>query len=83
MRKSNNGKQVTFGDVEEGGLATSPDQNVWEEDAAARQYVLEMPESHLQTWGFLYCGGRNKLLESLVEESRNLDIPLHEEAFDW
>ena len=78
---SRKAKRVTFGDVEEGGMATST--NVWDENPAARQYVLDMPESHLQTWGFLYCGGRNKLLESLAEESRNFNIPLHEEAFDW
>lgn len=56
---------------------------VWEHNAETRPYVQAMLEDQLSTWGLLYCGGRNKLLESLRKESKKLNIPLHEEAFDW
>lgn len=58
-------------------------RGIWEEDPEARPYVHAMPTDHLETWGLLYCGGRNTLLEALVKESKDLNIPLHEEAFDW
>jgi len=60
---------------------------VWKEKVGGttpRQYVKStMAEDRKETWGLLFCGGRNKLLENLVKESKDLRIPLHEEAFDW
>jgi len=57
---------------------------VWEEDKDARTYVeSKIPQTRLETWGLLYCGGRNPLLHNLVQTSKDLKIPLHEEAFDW
>lgn len=56
---------------------------IWEENKSARPYVHSMPDTKLETWAFFYCGGRNPLLEALVKESKDLSIPLHEEAFDW
>ncbi|KAL7482988.1 hypothetical protein ACHAW6_008629 [Cyclotella cf. meneghiniana] len=57
---------------------------VWEEDKSSRDYIIsKMPPSALKRWGFLYCGGRNPLLGALIKESKELGIPLHEEAFDW
>lgn len=50
----------------------------------SRQYVkYEMPDENLERWGLMYCGSRNLLLGSLIEESKTLNLPLHEEAFDW
>ena len=37
----------------------------------------------LQTWGVMYCGGKNKLLESLTTVTRQIGLDLHEESFDW
>lgn len=56
---------------------------VWEEDKSSKDYIKSMPSSSLKRWGFLYCGGRNPVLGSLIKESKDLGIPLHEEAFDW
>jgi hypothetical protein len=58
-------------------------REIWEENLVSRPYVHAMPQDHLETWGLLYCGGRTPLLEALVKESKDLNIPLHEEAFDW
>jgi predicted ferric reductase len=58
-------------------------KGIWEENVESRPYVHAMSPYHLETWGLLYCGGRNPLLEALVNESKDLNIPLHEEAFDW
>jgi hypothetical protein len=58
-------------------------KGIWEENIESRPYVHAMSPYHLETWGLLYCGGRNPLLEALVNESMDLNIPLHEEAFDW
>jgi hypothetical protein len=50
----------------------------------SRHYVkYDMPDEKLERWGLMYCGSRNPLLDSLVKESKTLNIPLHEEAFDW
>ena len=57
---------------------------VWNKKEDSRHYVKKvMTKDHLETWGLLFCGGRNVLLEHLVKESKDLNIPLHEEAFDW
>lgn len=56
---------------------------IWEADPEARPYVKGIAEDDIETYGLLYCGGRNKLLEALVQESNDLKIPLHTEAFDW
>lgn len=57
---------------------------VWEENEDARAYVESgIPKNRHEAWGLLYCGGRNPLLTNLVKESKDLNIPLHEEAFDW
>jgi hypothetical protein len=66
---------------EEAGSA--PNNPIWKEDLSARPYVHAMADKNLETWAFFYCGGRNPLLEALVEESNDLNIPLHQEAFDW
>lgn len=65
---------------------TSLMPRVWQESIGTdtRDYVKStMATDHKETWGLLFCGGRNKLLEALVKESKDLGIPLHEEAFDW
>lgn len=65
---------------------TSLMPRVWEKNPVTdtRRYVKSvMAADHKETWGLLFCGGRNKLLKSLVKESNALRIPLHEEAFDW
>ena len=64
-------------------MMTTPVPRVWKEKSDAKIYVKSMPENDLETWGLLYCGGRSKLLDCLVKESKELGIPLHEEAFDW
>mmetsp|Transcript_40884 Transcript_40884/g.45681 ORF Transcript_40884/g.45681 Transcript_40884/m.45681 type:complete len:114 (-) Transcript_40884:157-498(-) len=57
---------------------------VWEEKVDTRHYIKTiMAKDHLETWGLLFCGGRNKLLDNLINESKDLGIPLHQEAFDW
>ena len=56
---------------------------LWENESGAREYVLSMNPSYLATWGFLYCGSRNGLLDNLQKESSDLGIPLHVEALDW
>jgi hypothetical protein len=57
--------------------------NIWEPDPDSRPYVKGMPSDDLAAYGLLYCGGRNKLLDTLVEVSKDLKVPFHEEAFDW
>jgi len=57
---------------------------VWEEDKIARDFVdTQLSDALRETWGLMYCGARNPLLEHLSHESKNIGIPLHEEAFDW
>lgn len=76
-------RQSTFG--KRFGKSSSVGQpEVWEENEVARAYVESgIPKYRLESWGLLYCGGRNPLLTNLVKESKALKIPLHEEAFDW
>jgi predicted ferric reductase len=52
-------------------------------ETSAQFVKTGMSNEKLEHWGFMYCGSRNPLLDSLVKESKTLKIPLHEEAFDW
>jgi ferredoxin-NADP reductase len=74
-------------DVESGTSMMNPAntlaQSIWEEDPESRQYVQSMSDDHLERWGLMYCGARNKLLETLIKESKDLNISFHDEAFDW
>lgn len=66
------------------GVIPASRLKVWEEDKSSREYIKStMSPSDLDRWGLLYCGSRNPLLGDLIEESKNLGISLHEEAFDW
>ncbi|KAL7475304.1 hypothetical protein ACHAW6_001225 [Cyclotella cf. meneghiniana] len=66
------------------GLIPERHLRIWEENKSSRDYITsKMPPSALKRWGFLYCGGRNPVLGALIKESKELGIPLHEEAFDW
>ena len=57
---------------------------VWEENEIARAFAEnQLSDARRETWGLMYCGARNPLLEHLSHQSKNLHIPLHEEAFDW
>merc|ERR1712019_276324 len=59
-------------------------EELWNhEKADAREYVKNMPEERLETWGMAYCSGRSRLLEALVKEKNRYVLPLQEEAFDW
>jgi predicted ferric reductase len=67
----------------DGRRRTSMTPRVWKEKSDAKRYVKSMADDDLETWGLLYCGGRSKLLDYLVQESKDLGLPLHQEAFDW
>ena len=41
------------------------------------------PKLALTTWGVMYCGGKNKLLESLIDVTKEIGLNLHKESFDW
>jgi hypothetical protein len=63
---------------------------LWDEDnqphpiETSAQFVKTgVSHEKLEHWGLMYCGSRNPLLTSLVKQSKTLNIPLHEEAFDW
>jgi len=57
---------------------------IWEENTDARDFVENnFPKARRDTWGMLYCGARNPVLQTLKHESNKLRIPLHEEVFDW
>ncbi|KAL3905958.1 MAG: hypothetical protein SGILL_009468 [Bacillariaceae sp.] len=49
----------------------------------SRSYVRSMSNDSLQSWGLFFCGRRNKVLELMQKEAKELHLPLHEEAFDW
>jgi hypothetical protein len=78
---SGNRRQSTF---EANVGAAGSNLNVWEEQEGAKDYVLNtMPKANKDQWSFLYCGGINPLLGALVAESKELNLPLHQEAFNW
>ena len=65
-------------------IPAKQDPKIWEENSRAKQYLENhFSESRRDTWGLLYCGGRNPILENLKEESNAMKIRLHEEVFDW
>jgi ferric-chelate reductase len=57
--------------------------NIWESDPAARLHVKRMALDDLETYGLMYCGGRSPLLEAVQKEAKDLNVVLHQEAFDW
>lgn len=57
--------------------------DVWKEREGTIEYVKKMKKRNKDQWGFLYCGGINPLLSALVAESKELGVPLHQEAFNW
>ncbi len=60
------------------------DPKVWEANPRAKEYLENhFPEKRRDTWGLMYCGGRNPILEKLREESKAMKIRLREEVFEW
>ena len=57
----------------------------WEEqeDEDAEQYVQNLGEDFLSTWGLLYCGGSKIIEEQLQTASSQYGIELHAESFSW
>ena len=57
----------------------------WEEqeDEDAEQYVQNLGEDFLSTWGLLYCGGSKIIEEQLKTASSQYGIELHAESFSW
>lgn len=56
----------------------------WETHPTAEQYVKNLDNFKVKkTWGVLYCGGKNKLLEGLKAVTTDIGVKLHEESFNW
>ena len=71
---------------------SSPSVRIWEDDAESFPYLKQRMKDNAdddalgylrESWGLMYCGARNKLLSICQEVSKELNIPLHQEAFDW
>jgi len=62
------------------GLSFRP----WENHPEASEYVSNLPRKEvLSTWGMMYCGGAQAVLEDLENISKKYDIDVHIESFGW
>ena len=86
-----NAKKIKTSGKRHSVWTTNSQQEEWDADneppqpiETSAQFVKTgVSDKKLEHWGLMYCGSRNPLLTALIKESKALNIPLHEEAFDW